>query len=951
MPDVIVSLSGLRCIIEGKMGDAPNAHKQVEDDARDRIANGIGHIAIGIVYPIHLREATFSNLSNAIASATLDFIVWSEAGGGEWRQGVLDSILEELRRVYDTLVNDDILERSVKQLQFGMQSLENVLFSSRAACGRLADILGVYRAEDTPGVSQMESEEILMPSNEEKRLYMAARLAALTLANAFIAQAELAEVDSNVRPLRETLAERDPVNALAIHWQFICDTINYVPIFNLARQVLLQTPPRKEVYQALRELGKEVLAIVAERAALRHDLMGRIYHRLLLEAKYLGTFYTSVPAATLLLKLALAPERWKIDWSSVDALNQLRIADLACGTGTLLMAAQQVITDNYIKSSVSEGKSVDASRLTELHRGMMQNVLHGYDVLVSAVHLTASTLAMLAPEIAFRKMHLYCMPLGEQVGNKLALGSIEFLSFSSLPTQLDLMGEVDLTGTAQVVTGTGNEASEAPLPMLDLCVMNPPFVRSVGGNLLFGSLPNNVRNKMQHQLQTLLSTPDAGGRPVLASSTAGLGSVFVAVANPHVKPNGRIALVLPAALATGVAWEKTRKLFARDYVVELIVVSHDPSQWNFSENTSLSEILVIARKRISGEQLNGFTTACVNLWRNTKTPIDALALADAILSNEPADVEPAIPSQNGVTSIEVNGVKRGEMVRSLWSSIANNQWYTCSFAQTDLVRVSHFLRKGKVYSPVDGGVVDLPLLPLKNLGALGPDRRDIYDGFEQTASQTNYPALWEHKAEMVKSLEIDPNLFLSPRNTPLPNRPRRSVSLLWPRAGRIMLAERLRLNTQRLVAVRLPTLALSNVWWPFHLYENDENVEKALELWLNSTPGIISLLSCRVSTEGSWVQFKKPVLEQLLVLDVRKLLPEQIQQLVEIYNQAARTELLPLSKMLSDNTREIIDNAIADVLGLPSFDMLRQSLAREPMIFWIALVVFIPCHNGSLSSS
>ena len=562
----------------------------------------------------------------------------------------------------------------------------------------------------------------------------------------------------------------------------------------------------------------------------------------------------------------------------------------------------------------------------------MQEVLHGYDVLVSAVHLTASTLALLAPEIAFRKMHLYCMPLGEQTGGRLALGSIEFLSDSSLPIQLDFMGETSSSGTAQAVTGLGNEASQAPLPMLDLCVMNPPFVRSVGGNLLFGSLPNNVRKKMQHKLHTLLSTPDAGGRPILANSTAGLGSVFVAVANPHVKPNGRIALVLPAALASGVAWEKTRLLFARNYVVELMVVSHDPSQWNFSENTDLSEILVVARKRLEEELIGDAQTTCVNLCRNTKTPVDALSLADAILQNAPADVEGNTSSGSGVTVITVNGSKYGEMVKLPWSSLLDAQWYVCSFAQTDLIRISHFMRKGKAYSPVEGEGKDLPLIPLGRVGMLGPDRRDIYDGFSISESPTSYPALWSHDAGTIKSLEVNPNLFLSPRSSPLQNRHARPVRLLWPRAGRIMLAERMRLNTQRLIAVRLPAPALSNVWWPFRLREEDESVEKIITLWLNSTLGLVTLLSYRVSTEGSWVQFKKPILERVPVLDARKLSSEQVQRLVNVYDQVSRLELLPLSEMATDGTRELLDHAIAQVLELPSFDVIRQTLAREPII-------------------
>jgi hypothetical protein len=150
---------------------------------------------------------------------------------------------------------------------------------------------------------------------EARRRHTAANLSALTLANAFIFQEELAQGNSRVEPIRRLLANRDFHGATADHWQFICDTINYVPIFHLAREVLLAIPSNADNLAALRALAQQALEIVSERAALRHDLMGRVYHYLLLEAKYLGTFYTSVPAATLLLKLALGPERWNVDWS------------------------------------------------------------------------------------------------------------------------------------------------------------------------------------------------------------------------------------------------------------------------------------------------------------------------------------------------------------------------------------------------------------------------------------------------------------------------------------------------------------------------------------------------------------------------------------------------------------------------------------------------------------
>lgn len=318
---------------------------------------------------------------------------------------------------------------------------------------------------------------------EARRRHTSANLAALTLANAFIFQEQLANADSRVELIRRLLTSRDFHGATAKHWKFICDAINYVPFFHLAHEILVAIPAGADTAKALRVLAHHALDIVSERAALRHDLMGRVYHYLL-EAKYLGTFYTSVPAATLLLKLALSPTRWKIDWTDTETIRRFLVADLACGTGTLLMAASQAITDNFVRASVQNRKPVDGDTLRGIHQVIMEDVLHGYDVLPSAVHLTASTLALLAPEIAFTKMQLYVMPMGKLPDDKIYLGSIEYLNKDTVGTQLDLMGQIAASGAAAAMGGAGVAASFAPLPLVDLCVMNPPFVRSVNSNLL-----------------------------------------------------------------------------------------------------------------------------------------------------------------------------------------------------------------------------------------------------------------------------------------------------------------------------------------------------------------------------------------------------------------------------------------------------------------------------------
>ena len=187
--------------------------------------------------------------------------------------------------------------------------------------------------------------------------------------------------------------------------------INYVPIFQLGERVLNELPSGTNATSAVKALLGEAHAICRQQAALRHDLMGRIYHWLLHEAKYLGTYYTSVSAATLLLKIALALG-WKQDFTTPRELADFKVGDLACGTGTLLMAAAQSLTDQYIRNRAANDMSLTDRDISVLHQTLMQNVLHGYDILPTAVHLSASTLALLAPDVAFRNMNLYVMPIG-----------------------------------------------------------------------------------------------------------------------------------------------------------------------------------------------------------------------------------------------------------------------------------------------------------------------------------------------------------------------------------------------------------------------------------------------------------------------------------------------------------------------------------------------------------
>lgn len=899
-PDVLFVLGGLRVIIEGKFSDTPDAENAVLSDALKRVQSGICHIAVALVYPKAIRTTSTSQLEKILSTSLLRFLVISETGQTEWAEASPSDILASLRRVHESLTKDDIVAESAKRLSELIEGIAALWIGQPATCDRLSDLLGM------PAKRGEKADE------RNARRITATKVASLVLANAMIFQEQLAASggDGRVDSLRAYDTDPDPVASIKKHWYWIWTKINYVPIFQLGESILQEIPISQNSISGVRFLMAEAKKICANQSALRHDLMGRIYHWLLHHAKYLGTYYTATSSATLLLKLVFAQKWQGQDFGSPKKLADFVVADLACGTGTLLMAAAQALTDQFVVSRVQSSRTLADTDLKHLHETIMENVLHGYDVLPSAVHLTASTLGMLAPHVTYRKMNLFVMPMGVD-GRTLRLGSLDFIGHKRVATQLSLDNsqmEVKQTGV------TGEHYTSAEVPVMDLCVMNPPFVRSVGGNLLFGSLPDDERTKLQAELKKR-------AKGLQASVTAGLGSVFMAIADKHLRVGGRLAFILPVALATGEAWGSSRKLLADGYHVEVVMVSHDAEHPNFSENTDLSEIMFIARK-LKKNELAG-ETVYVNLWHNPRTIYEALDVAERVRQCHPALLDsPSITSAMGV-----EGRKLAEVV-SLPATLVRDQWIGVQFAQTWSLRLAVQLEQGKLAIPGSQPVV-LPLCQLRELGALGPDRKRVHEGFKPSATDWSpYPSFWNHDAKKVVSIRQTPNTSLLPW-AESPRGADYGIRRLWPRAGRILLIERVRTTTHRVLAVGFEEEVLGNTWWALKTGLTLQQ-EKVLLMWLNSSPAILLMLSRRVTTQGAWMQIKQPAWENMPVLNVRDLPENDVLYLANAYDEICGEELKALAKLDTDSVRAEIDKHLSFVLGVSDMKPLRQLLSREP---------------------
>jgi hypothetical protein len=897
-PDVMFRMGGLRVVIEGKYADVSNAEDIVANDAKRRLDKGICQIAVAVVYPKQLRDTPFKELLTSLASTPLHFCVLSLTGHTDWRDSDTSAILAALRRTHQSLIADDIVESSAKKLSGSISDIADLWSGQGGVCDKLSKCLGMPVIPNEP------------PNDKEERRIAAAKIASLVLANALIFQEQLCASSDNSSVLNLKSFENlpDPITPLRNHWNWISTTINYVPIFKLGEEILTLLPAHTSAITAIHALIKQAQEICGNQSALRHDLMGRIYHWMIHHAKYLGTYYTSTSAATLLLVLTFAQNWVGKDFGSTETLKGFTVADLTCGTGTLLMAAAQAITDQFIVQRVKNHLPIEDVDLNALHVALMENVLHGYDVLPSAVHLTASTLGMLAPSVCYQKMNLFIMPMGVQPDGTKRLGSLDFIEVNKVLTQLTL----DESHMEAVQTSTkSTRSSSASVPDIDLCVMNPPFVRSVGGNLLFGSLPDHEREQLQKVLKNRAKT-------LPASIVAGLGSVFIVIADKYLREGGRMAFVLPVALATGESWGQSRKLLADKYHVEIVMVSHDANHLNFSENTSLSEIMFIARK-LKEEEKPGKTTY-INLWRNPQSIYDGLGTADLVLQ--------CLRNMSNTHFATVHGAggKKLAEVAQLPPTQNEEQWIGVQFAQTQTLQAAISLAQGVLNVPGQAPI-GIHLCTLGAIGALGPDRKVIHNWFK--VSETNwsaYPSFWNHDSRVVKTITQKPNSWLHPK--PSPNQ-QQGVQRLWQRSGRILLVERVRTTTHHVLAIGLNEDVLGNTWWALKANLTNHQ-EKTLLLWLNSTPALLLMLARRVTTEGAWMQVKQPQWEAMPVLDVCNLNADTLSKLAAAYDTLCDKELLALAKLDKDSVRAGIDDALSVALGLPDMSKLRELLAHEP---------------------
>jgi hypothetical protein len=913
----------------------------VESDARQRLG---GHLtpsgrrvlsSLAIRLPARLRDFSGQPLKNEIINAS-DFEMALYTGESpesctRWpRNGWIHGTVTDLSiLIQSASVPPAVVEEAANKLVEGVSE----------AAALLSDMAIAH-----PGAIKKICEELRQQDGEQTR-----RMATTILANALVFHESLARGEGdlyNVRTLDEFKGKRGVIKSEMLEdWKRILK-VNYWPIFDIARRIL-EVIPIDTAKPLLDRLVTTAGELVANHMMRSHDLTGAVFQRLIADRKFLAAYYTHPASAALLVELAINTDKTPGNgsWSKDNDVTSLRIADFACGTGTLLSAAYRRI------SQLHESSGGDAEMI---HSAMMSLALVGCDVLPAAAHLTASMLAGAHPTIKYSGSSIMTVGYGPREGGGVALGSLDLL---------DPQRAFDIIAiTARAAEGMGEKEKDAwsalPHASFDLVIMNPPFTRDTSHEGVKTTVPNPMfaafgfKEEEQHEMakaaQKLLRGTSAHGN-------AGEASAFLVLADRKLKNGGTLAMVMPLSLMSGESWEESRRLLRKSYddLIILSIAGAGDNDMSFSADTGMAECLVIGHKT---GQKSGRAMFVV------------------------LDERPSSTMTGSIAAIQIQRLKEGKLRKLEDGPLGGSLFYfgddVIGYAMDaplpeagpwNMVRLKDGALAQVAYQMTGHSSMWLPgmakkialpvsITTVSAIGKIGPISRDINgntpDGgirgpFQieaiKSKSAPTYPILYAHNAarERCMEFEADSEGFIRKGRNPEEDKfAQDKAAKIWETAAHCHFNVDFRFNSQSTGMQFTSKKSIGGRAWP-SIKMDSAGQEKALVLWSNSSLGLLLRWWHSNKQQSGRGSIGVSALALLPVLDVTKLSKEALAKAVAIFDETKQKELRPVNEIAQDAVRAEIDTRlVTEVLGFSPevaapdgpLALLRQKLALEPSI-------------------
>lgn len=867
-----------------------------------------------------LAEATDLEMALYTGSSPGDSIRWPHAG---WMVGTAAdlSILTQ-----SASVPPEVIDEAATHLVNGVSEV----------AGRLSEI-----AKDSQEALDKISKELYQEDGEQTR-----RMAATILANAFVFHESLAGRLNNVDSIAELRGKKNLHRAsILAEWHKILQ-VNYWPIFDIARRILEHIPV--EYTKALIERLAETADRLLENRLMRsHDLTGAVFQRMIVDRKFLAAYYTIPASAALLIGLAVVPEKTPAgtSWAKADDVKSLRIADLACGTGTLLTTAY---------SRVGQLHEIAGGDSEAIHPEMMAHSLVGCDVLPAAAHLTASMLAGAHPTVKYDQSLIMTVAYGKMDGD-LALGSLDLLNPQAK--------FVEMAITAKAAEGMGEKERETwsalPHSYFDLVVMNPPFTRPTVHEADRLNVPNPMFAAFSSTAEEQKKMADATKRLTAGTSAngnAGEASIFLVLADRKLKDGGLLALVMPLSLMVGDSWEDSRSLLRNNYsgLVVVSIAGYGSEDMSFSADTGMAECLVVGRKAKGEDKRATFVVlkerpAYSMLGASTAEQIHRLIAGKGLRRLEDGPM--------GGTALYFGYDSVGQAMDAPLP--ASGGWNLGRIADLSLAQAAYQLADQKrIWLPgMDRSeAITVAVATVGEIGETGPIHRDINgknpDGsirgpfsIEPVSAHSipTYPVLWAHDATREQTLSFDGDS----EGRPLKGKTEKErafidakVATIWSTASHCHFNCDFQFNSQPTGMQFTPRRTIGGRAW-LSIRLASEEQEKVLVAWANTSLGMLLRWWHSNKQQSGRGNIGKSTLQTMPILDITALKPQALHKAAKLFDEMCQKPFLPLHEIDKDPVRKELDERFGrEVLGFPqpmfqpggALELLRMKLALEPSI-------------------
>lgn len=654
------------------------------------------------------------------------------------------------------------------------------------------------------------------------------------------------------------------------------------------------------------------------------DLVGQVFQGLIpLEIrKPLGAHYTNPKAAKLLATLSIGS-------------SETTVFDPACGSGTLLVASYQR------KMALSGGRNQ-----RDLHRSFVEKEITGIDAMAFAAHLAAVNLALQEPLLDTDHVRI-----GTADSTGLKPGDEIMPTEEALPTDFRQTTLLDVHSPRKVRARRGpvrikrGVVQSIRLHKVGLVIMNPPFTS---------------RDNMAKEYRDLVDERfrDSRYKDAISGKKISQQAYFLLLADRFLEPGGRVAAVLPLNTFVGFDYWPLINFLTREYTIEFLIAGLGRAA--FSEDTSLSECLLVARKE---KPPDGGTFRLVGTLMSPEawdSDVPGL-IADAAMGSENLEGY-ALVKEFPQASLATTGGLLSDLVLRLvpeYDTAKNLLEEVFSRSSIPLVNFKEWREKGATYQD--------RIEPVRHLNALGASALLAVRGEERALKRIDRMIFQSETGGMVTFRDVVGGAEY-----------RFPVSEVQPCVRRLAYLKHIDVNGETDFCVKQPGAALekpmeriygrtdshkmlnklrADGFWrkcceanSFHVLVarridlaapgttliscrssepvfnttnfaasgfKDANQEKLFCLWMNSSMGLLQLVAAS-PTRGSWVGIQRNIADKVILPDHERLSSRERDFVETLWTRVSRIELKSLLQQLEENDefRSRLDDGLLEILGI-----------------------------------